>query len=167
LLVSLGLAGVARAEAEVSPRPSRAPMQAFAVPPARLPSVAGLSAAQRQSLQELHQKTHLQLTPLQAAIWVRDQELDALWASEAPDRDKIRDKLSEIDMIRARVRDILIDQRLALIALLTPEQRAAFRAQVASAKPPARAPKPPVLGLEDCITTGDCPGETPLVAKPR
>jgi Spy/CpxP family protein refolding chaperone len=134
----------------------------------RLPAVSGLTSMQRQSLEELHNKTHLQLTPLRAGLWLRNQELDAIWASESPSREKIAAKLSELDLIRGRMREILVEQRLAVLALLTPEQRVSFRAQMVSARPPARtAPKSSVLGLEECMSTGDCAGGPPPGLKQR
>jgi hypothetical protein len=69
------------------------------------------------------------------------------------------DKLGQMDVIRGRMREILLDQRLNLLAVLTPEQRAAFLALLRKA--PRAAQKNPVMGLEECSTTGDCPGATP------
>jgi Spy/CpxP family protein refolding chaperone len=156
----------AAASAEPLPRPGIAP--GVSLPPLRLPPLPGLSAAQRKELDELHQKTQLQLAPLRAALWLRNQELDALWASESPSREQVLEKVSQLDVIRARMREILLEQRLTLIARLNPEQRAAFRAQLSRPKPaPHPGQKGDVLGLEECMSTGDCATAPPPAPKPR
>jgi Spy/CpxP family protein refolding chaperone len=157
--MSLGVAAVASADAP-APLPSPRSLGPTPVPPARLPALPGLSAAQRKELEDLHNKTQLQLAPLRAGIWIRQEELDAIWASESPSRERIFEKLSELDLIRGRIREILVNQRLAILAVLTPEQRLGFRAQLMSAKPPARQ-KNTTLGFEECIGTGDCPSAPP------
>lgn len=166
---AIGTAAIARAEPPAAPRPSpRAPAPLPDAPPARLPAVSGLTPAQRQSLEELHQKTYLQFRPLQAGLWLKNQELDALWASESASREKIFEKLSELDLIRGRMREILVAQRLAVIAVLTPEQRVSFRAQIAGVRAaPRSGPKSSVLGLEECMSTGDCAGGPPPGLKQR
>jgi Spy/CpxP family protein refolding chaperone len=152
--VIAGLVAVA-APASAQP-PNRPSPSAASIPPLRLPALPGLSAQQKQQLEQLHTKTQLMLTPLHAALWLRDQELTILWSRDA-EREPILAKLKEMDVIRGRVREILIDQRLSLLAVLTPEQRSAFLSLLAKA--PARAvQKNPVLGLEECLSSGDCSG---------
>ncbi|MET0410335.1 MAG: periplasmic heavy metal sensor [Polyangiaceae bacterium] len=149
-----GLVAVAApvaAQAPHKPSPSAA-----SIPPLRLPALPGLSAQQKQQLEQVHTKTQLMLTPLHAALWLRDQELAILWA-RGTDREQILAKLKEMDVIRGRVREILIDQRLSLLAVLTPEQRSAFLALLAKS-PPRTVQKNPVLGLEECLSSGDCSG---------
>jgi Spy/CpxP family protein refolding chaperone len=159
-VIGAAIVGLVAVAAPAGAQPQNRPSPAAAsIPPLRLPALPGLSAQQKQQLEQLHTKTQLMLTPLHAALWLRDQELGILWSRDA-DREQILAKLKEMDIVRGRVREILIDQRLALIAALTPEQRSAFLSLLAKA--PARAAqKNPVLGLEECLSTGDCGGASP------
>ena len=162
----VGLIAVAApASAQPPQRPSlqRPSPSAASLPPLRLPALPGLSAQQKQQLEQLHTKTQLMLTPLYAALWLRDQELSILWSRDA-DREQILAKLREMDIVRGRVREILVDQRLSLLAVLTPEQRSAFLALLAKA-PPRSVQKNPVLGLEECLSSGDCSGASPPVSR--
>jgi Spy/CpxP family protein refolding chaperone len=165
-LAAVSLAAVSFAAvslAVVSPvaaqQPSRSAPAGLNIPPLRLPALPGLSAQQKQQLEQLHQKTQLMLSPLHATLWLREQELNVMW-SQGTDRDKVLEKLGQMDIVRGRMREILVDQRLSLLAVLTPEQRAAFLALVVKA-PPRAAQKNPLMGLEECLTSGDCPGATP------
>lgn len=153
-IAALGVATPAGAQ-----QGNRPPPAALAIPPLRLPALPGLSTQQKQQLEQVHQKTQLMLGPLHAALWLREQELNVMW-SQGTDRDKVLEKLGQMDIIRARTREILVDQRLSLLAVLTPEQRTAFLALVLKA-PPRAAQKSPVMGLEECLSSGDCPGATP------
>lgn len=153
------LTGAAVAVTVGAQPPSRTSPSAVAIPPLRLPALPGLSAQQKQQLEQLHQKTQLMLAPMHAALWLREQELNVMW-SQGAERDAILGKLAQMDVIRGRLREILLDQRLNLMAALTPEQRAAFVSQLVKA-PPRAAQKNPVMGLEDCLSSGDCPGAAP------
>jgi Spy/CpxP family protein refolding chaperone len=153
------LAGVAVAPPAAAQSPGRPSPTAAAIPPLRLPALPGLTAQQKQQLEQLHQKTQLMLAPMHAALWLREQELNLIW-SQGADRDVLLGKLAQMDVIRGRMREILLDQRLSLMAALTPEQKAAFLAL--AAKAPRTPQKNPVLGLEECMSTGDCVGPVPL-----
>lgn len=169
----VAVAAPAGAQPPQHPSPQRPSLQrpslqrpspsAASLPPLRLPALPGLSAQQKQQLEQLHTKTQLMLTPLHAALWLRDQELAILWSRDA-DREQLLAKLKEMDIIRGRVREILLDQRLSLLAVLTPEQKSAFLALLAKA-PPRGVQKNPVLGLEECLSSGDCSGAAPPVSR--
>jgi Spy/CpxP family protein refolding chaperone len=155
VIIGGAIAGLVAVAALVSAQPAnRASPSAASIPPLRLPALPGLSAQQKQQLEQLHTKTQLMLTPLHGALWLRDQELAILWAREA-DREQILAKLAEMDIIRGRMREILVDQRRSLMAALTPEQKGAFLSLAAKA-PPRAVQKNPVLGLEECLSSGDC-----------
>jgi hypothetical protein len=161
--VVLSVSLLAHAQA---PAPRRAPASALPVAPLRLPALPGLSAEQRKELEELHHKTQLQLAPLRAALWLKNEELALLWASESATRELVLQKLSELDIVRQRMREILLEQRFGMIARLTPEQRAAFRRQLGALRPAPQGGKGDLLGLEACFSTGDCM-TAPPGAKPR
>jgi hypothetical protein len=77
----------------------------------------------------LRDKTERQLAPLREQLSARHKELFARWNAEPPNRTAILQKESEVAGLRQKMRQLLIEQRLSFLALLTPPQRASWRAQ--------------------------------------
>jgi hypothetical protein len=77
----------------------------------------------------LRDKTERQLAPLREQFSARHKELFALWSAEPPNRTAILQKESEVAGLRQKIRQLLTEQRLSFLALLTPPQRASWRAQ--------------------------------------
>jgi Spy/CpxP family protein refolding chaperone len=102
-------------------------------PPEDIPS---LTALQREQLASLRRQTRQQLAPQREQLRIRRLELRALWLAEPPSEPAISKKLAELDAIRAVMRPTLVKNRLAHLALLTREQRAALW----KPKPPHECP---------------------------
>jgi Spy/CpxP family protein refolding chaperone len=81
------------------------------------------SQRQRDRIAQLRLETSAKLAPLRERLRGERRELQALWSAAAPSRDAILKKLASIDAIRAAIRPVLVDSRIAYLALLTPEQR--------------------------------------------
>lgn len=123
VLSVLGL-GLLSASLRAEPQKSPAPAPAAATPGA---PAQELSAAQRQQVEALRDKTERQLAPLREQLSARNKELFALWSVEPPNRTAILQKESEVAGLRQKARQVLVEQRLSYLALLTPAQRATWR----------------------------------------
>lgn len=84
----------------------------------------GLSAEQRKQGEELKAKLEAQIAPVRAQLDAKRGELQALWSAANPDRRAILAKQVEMDSLRDGLRTAHVDFRLAMMKLLTPEQRA-------------------------------------------
>jgi Spy/CpxP family protein refolding chaperone len=123
-LVTLGVAAASLA-ADPKPPPPQAPSAA----PSRGPASAlELTDAQRRQVETLRSESERQLAPLREQLAARRKELSALWSAEKPDRAALLKKEAELEGVRQKMRQVALDQRLAYLGLLTPEQRAAWRA---------------------------------------
>jgi len=68
--------------------------------------------------------THLkEIKPLQDTLFSKSGELRLLWLETDPDRDKIMALQKEIRTLRDQMEDKNISYRLAILKILTPEQR--------------------------------------------
>jgi Spy/CpxP family protein refolding chaperone len=89
-------------------------------PPASAPS---LTAAQQEQLAKLRAQTKNKLAPQRERLRAKRLELRNLWLAEPPSQQAILKALTEMDSIRAAMRPIQVESRLAQLALLTREQR--------------------------------------------
>jgi hypothetical protein len=128
-LLSLGLGLISTPSRAEPQKTATAPA---ATAPATKPASPELSATQRQQVEALRDKTERQLAPLREQLTARNKELFALWSAEPPNRAAILKKDSEVTALRQKIRQLLIEQRLAQLALLTPGQRGTWRSQHAS-----------------------------------
>jgi Spy/CpxP family protein refolding chaperone len=83
-----------------------------------------LSTAQQEQIAALRSTMEEQTAQTREALDEKRSEMHALWSAETPDRDAILAKQVEMDELRRELRTAHIDFRLAVRALLTPEQRA-------------------------------------------
>lgn len=91
---------------------------------------ANLSPEQKQTLKTLRQQQQERNAPLREQMQAKQAELKALWQAATPDRNAILAKQDEMDSIRRALRTTRIDQRLAAMKVLTPEQRAQVQSQL-------------------------------------
>lgn len=82
-----------------------------------------LTADQRQQLVKLRAEHQAQVAPLRAELGVKRAELQVLWVADELDAAAVRDKSAEIEKLRSRLHDSRVQHRLAVAAILTPEQR--------------------------------------------
>lgn len=84
----------------------------------------GLSAAQLEQVSTLKQQMKTATKPLHDDLKALHEQMLELWKVDAPDRAAILRLHAEIDAVRAKLQVAHIDHRLAVHAILTPEQRA-------------------------------------------
>jgi Spy/CpxP family protein refolding chaperone len=125
-LVSCGTSSAYAQARSAAPGPgARAPATAPA-PRQALPAVPNLTAKQREQIQALRVATYDKVAPLQRDLMVKRGELRALWAAPQPNREAILKKQAEMDGVRQKIREAHVEQHLAMLKVLTPEQRAAM-----------------------------------------
>jgi Spy/CpxP family protein refolding chaperone len=97
------------------------------------PLLAGLNltADQQKQIDTLRQQQRDRVKPLREQMKGKMQEMRALWMADKPDRNAILAKHQEMDGIRQQLTVERVDHRLALLQILTPEQRAQIKARLA------------------------------------
>ncbi len=90
----------------------------------RMQAELGLTQEQQKQITALQEKHWQEAAAQHEQVRVKHEELAALWRTDKPDRAAIHAKLAEIDTIREGLRAAAVDLKLAVHALLTPEQRA-------------------------------------------
>jgi Spy/CpxP family protein refolding chaperone len=83
----------------------------------------GLSPQQKQQIDQYREAAWKQAEPLHAQMQAKFKEMQQLWRADQPDRAAIIRKHGELDAIRDQQRNIWIDFRLQVHAVLTSEQR--------------------------------------------
>jgi Spy/CpxP family protein refolding chaperone len=141
LLAGAFTAGAYTSAAQPQNTPPAAPKTAAPAPQATPPGCPGqlglgvlgnLGNEQRQKVEALRSKKTQELAPLHQQLAQRRAELRALWAADAPSREQILQKQAEIAGLRTKLQTASVDFRLAVLALLTPEQRATLRSSRAT-----------------------------------
>lgn len=87
------------------------------------PEPPRLSEAQLQQFDSLRIAHLREVLPLQTELRIKELELEALWAAEEPNANKILAKAREINDIRGRLQLARVNHRLAAYRLLSREQR--------------------------------------------
>ena len=85
-----------------------------------------LSAEQRGQIDALRDGMCGEVTEVRTALREKRREMRALWTAEQPDEQAILAKHAEMDVFRQQLRTLRVRFRLAVIELLTPEQKAKF-----------------------------------------
>jgi Spy/CpxP family protein refolding chaperone len=82
-----------------------------------------LSVDQVRRIAELRADMVAKVAPLRAQLEVKRVELHALWLADQPSRQAILAKQREADGVRTKIRTASTDFRLAVLGVLTAEQR--------------------------------------------
>ena len=90
------------------------------------PGLPGLTEEQQKKVQALDLETEKALLPLKAQMDVKAAELKGLALAENPDKGAIDKKIEEIGLLRTQIMKKKIMNKLAVRALLTPDQRVQF-----------------------------------------
>jgi Spy/CpxP family protein refolding chaperone len=90
------------------------------------PRMPGLTEDQQKKAQALDLETEKAVLPLKAQLDVKTAELKALAVAENPDKGAIDKKIEEIGALRTQIMKKKILNKLAVRALLTPDQRVEF-----------------------------------------
>jgi Spy/CpxP family protein refolding chaperone len=91
-----------------------------------VPTCAGLTDEQQKKIDALDLETEKVLLPMKAQIEVKAAELKGLALAENPDKGAIDKKIEEIGVLRTQIMKKKILNKLAVRALLTPDQRVEF-----------------------------------------
>lgn len=95
---------------------------------ARMAKHLDLTEDQQARIKALHEAAKPEREALEAALDTLREEMHALWQAETPDEGAILAKQAEMDPLRQQLRAQHVRLRLAVHALLTPEQREKARA---------------------------------------
>ena len=112
------------------------------------PWMPGLTEDQQKKVQALDLETEKVLLPIKAQIEVKAAELKGLALAENPDKGAIDKKIEEIGALRTQIMKKKILNKLAVRAILTPDQRVDFDRKVLQGG----------RGLMECGEEGPGPG---------
>jgi Spy/CpxP family protein refolding chaperone len=84
----------------------------------------GLSPDQQKQVAELKERLEAKIAPVREQLDKKHGEMQELWSASDPDRGAILAKHKEMDPLRETLRTAHADFRLAMMKLMTPEQRA-------------------------------------------
>ena len=88
-----------------------------------------LTTEQAEKIRALRESHMKEVTPLRTQLFTKRAEMKVLWIQTDPDSEKIKAKFRELHVLQGQLREKDIDQRLALINILTPEQRSELLAR--------------------------------------
>jgi Spy/CpxP family protein refolding chaperone len=88
----------------------------------------GLTAEQTAKIKDLREAHLKDIKPLRDKMFSKRGELKLLWLQTTPDREKITAVQKEIGSLRDQMQDKGTSQRLAMLNILTPEQRTRVQA---------------------------------------
>jgi Spy/CpxP family protein refolding chaperone len=91
-----------------------------------------LTPEQVEKIKALRGSFFKEKIPLRNDLMSKRLELRALWAQTNPDEEKILAKQKEINALRAQLEEKATRNRLEMLKILTPEQRAQWQAYKAS-----------------------------------
>ena len=86
-------------------------------------SMPELTADQVKQINDLKMKLIRDTDPLKTEFQIKHMELQALWKEDNPDAKKILAKVKEISALKASLQEKMINHKIAVYKILTPEQR--------------------------------------------
>jgi Spy/CpxP family protein refolding chaperone len=87
-----------------------------------------LTEDQKARIKSLRMAFLKDIKPLRDQAFAKRGELELLWLESSPDQDKILAAQGELRSIKGKIQDRAILLRLAILPVLTPEQRDKFKA---------------------------------------
>ena len=88
----------------------------------RMMQALDLTDAQRDQIHQILESNREQNADLREQMKAFHEQMRALWSADQPDKDAILAKWSEGQSLRAQMFERMVDVRLAVRAVLTPEQ---------------------------------------------
>ncbi len=82
-----------------------------------------LTLEQEKQLADLKMKLLKETEPIKTELKIKQMELQSLWKEDNPDARKILNKTKEIGALKLSLQEKLINYRVAVYKILTPEQR--------------------------------------------
>lgn len=89
-----------------------------------------LSQTQVSKLQKITDQFISDTQPMRTSLQTKCKELAQLWTAEKPSETAIRKKIAEIDGVRSKLRNAMVDRTFAAMNVLTPEQKTKLRSLV-------------------------------------
>lgn len=93
-------------------------------------SELGLTNDQVAQLQKITNQFVVDTQQLRAQLQTKLNELAQLWTAENPNESAIRSKIAEVDQVRSRIRNAMVDRTFAVMKVLTPAQKTKLRGLV-------------------------------------
>ena len=90
-------------------------------------SLKGMTLEQQRNFTEQRIQAMKDIAPLMADLRVKQAELQVLWLADAPSEEQLIAKARELGNLRQQIQEKRIQQRLAVMKQLTPEQRRMFQ----------------------------------------
>ena len=90
----------------------------------------GLSPEQVKQLEDIRIQSGSQLDQVDRELSKADQELEVLMNSATATDSQIREKYGQVVTLRQKLSELTFESRLAMRAVLTPDQRLAFEQQL-------------------------------------
>jgi len=81
-----------------------------------------LTADQKVQMMKLKMSFMKETEPLKTELEIKQMELNALWDDEKPDAGKLKAKVKEIGELKMQLQEKMINHKLAVMKLFTPEQ---------------------------------------------
>ncbi|MBA4396201.1 MAG: hypothetical protein C0394_02245 [Syntrophus sp. (in: bacteria)] len=91
----------------------------------------GLTAEQTAKIKDLREANLNDIKPLRDKMFSKRGDLKLLWLQKTPDREKITALQKEIGSLRDQIQEKMTGHRLAMLNVLTPEQRTKVQALAA------------------------------------
>lgn len=89
-----------------------------------------LTSNQVAQLQKIRDQFFSDTQPARAELQTRMKELAQLWTADKPSETAIRNKIAQMDTLRARIRNAVVDRTFAAMRVLTADQKAKLRTLV-------------------------------------
>jgi len=118
-------------------------------------SELGLTSSQTAQIQKITDQFTADTQQLRTQLQTRLSELAHLWTAEKPNESAIRSKIAEVDRLRARIRDAMVDRTFAVMRVLTAQQKSKLRELVKS-RPGFGVGMGCGLGLGCAMSGGGC-----------
>jgi Spy/CpxP family protein refolding chaperone len=93
-------------------------------------SELSLSNDQVAQLQKITNQFTSDTQQLRAQLQTKLSELAKLWTAEKPNESAIRSKIAEVDAVRTRIRNAMVDRTFAVMKVLTAAQKTKLRGLV-------------------------------------
>ncbi|MEI6514117.1 MAG: Spy/CpxP family protein refolding chaperone [bacterium] len=87
----------------------------------------GLSANQITQLQKVTDKFLADTKPISDKMQVKAKELSLLWTAKTPNKAAIKSKIAEMDQLRAKLRNSMVDRTFSAMKVLTAAQKTKLR----------------------------------------
>lgn len=89
-----------------------------------------LTQTQLSQLQKITNQFVSDTQPMRVSVQTKCKELAQLWTAQNPSEAAIRNKIAEIDIVRSKIRNAMVDRTFLAMKVLTSEQKTKLRSLV-------------------------------------